>query len=305
MTTIVALVAAATVHGAICALVAAGKNRSALAWLGLGLALPVVALVCLLVLGPRRDPGWTSGVRPYAPLAELAPVADDIWCVDGPVIHMALGPVHLPLPTRMVVVRLSTGGLWIWSPIAPSPELFAAIDALGPVEHLVSPNKVHYAGIPAWKQRYPQATAWASPGVRARARSQRIDVPFDADLDDAAPAAWSADIDQLVFRGSRYLEELVFFHRPSATVLFTDLVIALEPERLRRPLRWLYALLGMTAPGHTPRELPPTFWGRKDRARASLERVVDWQPRRVLFAHGRPYLDDPLPKLERAFAWIR
>jgi len=250
-------------------------------------------------------PEWCDGIRPYAPLSTLKPLAEGIWWVDGPVIRMSVGPISLPFPTRMVVVRLRSGGLWIWSPTAPTPELLAEIDALGRVEHLVSPNKLHYASIPAWKARYPQATAWASPRVRERARSQRIDVAFDADLDDAAPAAWKGEIEQLVFRGSRFLEEVVFFHRDSSTLILADLVMALERERLRPPLRWLLGLVGVLWPGHTPRELRPTFWGRRPQARACYRRMLAWQPRRVVIAHGRCYLDDATARLERAFGWLR
>ncbi len=99
---------------------------------------------------------WSDGILPYAPLSTLKPLSDGVWWVDGPVGRMRLGPVSLPFPTRMAVIRLRAGGLWIWSPTAPSPGLFAELDALGPVEHLVSPNRFHYASIGAWKRRYPR-----------------------------------------------------------------------------------------------------------------------------------------------------
>jgi hypothetical protein len=242
---------------------------------------------------------------PYEPLSTLKPMAEGIWWVDGPIIRMSVGPFSMPLPTRMVIVRLRSGGLWLWSPTAPTPELFAEIDALGPVEHLVSPNKFHYAGIPAWKERYPQATAWASPRVRERARSKKIEIGFDSDLGDDAPPSWAGDLDQLVFRGSRFVEEVVFFHRESSTLILADLVMALEHERVRAPLRWLLALIGVMSPGATPRELRPTFWGRRPQARACYRRMLEWQPRRVILAHGRFYLDDATAELERAFAWLR
>ena len=247
-----------------------------------------------------------SGIRPYTPLSTLKPIAEGIWVVDGPIIEMRFGPVSLPFPTRMVVIRLQAGGLWLWSPTAPTPELFAEIDALGPVEHLVSPNKVHYASIPAWQQRYPQARAWASPGVRDRARSQKIEIDFAGDLEDQAPQEWAGEIEQLVFRGSRFMDELVFFHRASSTLILTDLVIALERERVRsRLLRWIFVAVGATWPGQTPRELRPTFWGRQAQARGCYERMLAFQPRQVLFAHGRCYLEDATERLERAFAWLR
>ena len=145
----------------------------------------------------------------YAPLNTCKPLGPDIWIVDGPVVAMAALGMRMPFPTRMTVVRLADGGLWCHSPTAPDASLFAAIDAIGPVRHLLSPNLLHYAHIAAWKQRYPQATAWASAGVRQRAASQRIEVHFDADLEDAPPPDWADSIDQMLFRGSRVMQEFV------------------------------------------------------------------------------------------------
>jgi hypothetical protein len=76
-----------------------------------------------------------------------------------------------PFPTRMVVVRLANGDLFLWSPTEPDEGLRKEIDALGAVRHLVSPNKLHYVHVCAWKRAYPEATAWASPGVKERAAS--------------------------------------------------------------------------------------------------------------------------------------
>nr|WP_298643904.1 hypothetical protein [uncultured Cardiobacterium sp.] len=76
----------------------------------------------------------------------------------------------------------------------PDPALLAEIDALGPVRHLISPNRIHYAHIPAWQQHYPQAKAWASAGVRERAASQHITVTFAANLGENAPPDWTDDI---------------------------------------------------------------------------------------------------------------
>ena len=105
----------------------------------------------------------------------------------------------LPFQTRMTVIKLNDGKLWIHSPIAPNEELFTELDALGKVAYLISPNKIHYAYIADWKQRYPQALAWSSPGVEERAKSQKVKVVFDAALTDNAPDLWSDEIDQLHF----------------------------------------------------------------------------------------------------------
>ena len=242
----------------------------------------------------------------YEPVNTLKPVAAGLWIVDGPIVRMAapLG-TSAPFPTRMTLVRLPDGGLWCHSPIAPDATLFDAVDALGPVRHLVSPNKLHYAHVAAWKQRYPQAIAWASPGVRERAASQHIEVRFDADLADAPPPAWAGTLDQLRFKGSRAIEEVVFLHRPSATLILADLIENFDAERLTVPMRWIARLGGVLAPaGRMPLDMRLTFLGHKAEARACIERMLGWHPQRIILAHGRCFMDQGEAELRRAFAWL-
>jgi hypothetical protein len=241
----------------------------------------------------------------YEPVNVLKTIAPGIWIADGPIVHMAapLG-MSAPFPTRMTIVRLADGGLWCHSPIAPNDSLFTAIEAIGPVRHLVSPNKLHYAHIAAWKVRYPDALAWASPGVRERAASQRIAVSFDRDLDDGPAPAWSADLDQLLFRGSRAFGEVVFLHRASATLILADLIENFEAPKLTRGMRAIARLGGVLDPdGRTPLDMRFTFTDRKA-ARECLQRVLAWHPQQVILAHGRWYAQDGEAELRRAFRWL-
>ncbi len=240
----------------------------------------------------------------YEPINKLKPVAPDIWIVDGPVARMATPFGGMPFSTRMTVVRLQDGALWCHSPIAPDENLFAAIEALAPVRHLVSPNLLHYASIAAWKRRYPEAIAWASPGVRKRAASQKIDVAFDADLSDTPPDAWAADLDQLRFRGSRVIEEFVFLHRSSRTVILTDLIENFERAKLGRGMRWVARLGGVLDPdGKAPLDMRASFLGHRRGARECFEKIVAWHPRKAIIAHGRWYADNAEAELRRAFRW--
>ena len=50
----------------------------------------------------------------------------------------------LPYTTRMVVIRLADGSLWLHSPIQFTSDLAKQIDALGEVRYLVAPNKLHH-----------------------------------------------------------------------------------------------------------------------------------------------------------------
>ncbi|MDJ0929239.1 MAG: DUF4336 domain-containing protein, partial [Gammaproteobacteria bacterium] len=146
----------------------------------------------------------------------LEPFGPSIYFADGPTVSF----YGFPYPTRMVVVRLSDGPAWIWSPIALTDELASAVEAIGPVRFIVSPNKIHHLFLAQWAERWPEAQLYAPPGLAKR----KPDIPFAAELGDEPDPAWAADIDQVVFHGSLAMEEVVFFHQPSRTAIVCDLI---------------------------------------------------------------------------------
>jgi hypothetical protein len=79
----------------------------------------------------------------------------------------------------------------------------------------VSPNKLHHLFLPEWKDRWPHARLYAAPGLGRKKKR----LHFDAELGDEPESLWMTDIDQVVFRGSFAMEEVVFFHRASRTAI--------------------------------------------------------------------------------------
>jgi len=237
----------------------------------------------------------------YEPLATLKPVVAGLWLVDGPQVRF----YGMPFPTRMVVIRLNNGDLVLHSPIAFSQALADELTALGRVRHLVSPNWIHYAGIPGWQVAFPDAVTWAAPNVRARAAKHGVEVRFDRDLGDAPEAEWRGEIDQMIVCGSAVHQEVVFFHIASSTLILTDLIENFEPRNLRwwvRPLAWLG---GVLAPdGSMPRDMRLTFRANRAALRAAVERMLAWAPERVIIAHGRWFESDGAGELRRAFGWL-
>jgi hypothetical protein len=241
----------------------------------------------------------------YEPINTLKPVDENIWIVDGPIVRMAMYGTSIPFPTRMTIVRLNNGDLWCHSPIELTEELKAKIDELGLVRHLISPNKIHYAHIEAWNNAYPEAITWASPGVRDRAKQQNIEVNFPADLEDKPPLDWANEIDQLIFRGSRFMDEVVFFHRQSATLILADLIENFEEKKVSQWWVWLVKLAGIVDPdGQTPLDLRMTFWGRKEQASNSFQQMLQWEPEKVILCHGRWYKNNGTAEIRRAFRWL-
>ena len=243
----------------------------------------------------------------YEPLYTLKEVDQNIWIVDGDLIQMDMKIFKLPFQTRMTVIKLNDCKLWIHSPIAPNEQLFTELDALGKVAYLISPNKIHYAYIADWKKRYPHAQTWSSPGVEERAKSQNVKVVFDAPLTDKAPDLWSDEIDQLIFKGSSVIEEVVFFHKSTKTLIVTDLIENFESEKISSPIRRRFCRLArVTAPdGQTPIDYRMTFLGRQREARMSFFRMLNWKPDKIILAHGLCFFENGIDELKRAFRWIR
>ena len=177
-------------------------------------------------------------MRMSALLREFGP---RLWMSEGPVVPVFFGFSH---PTRMAVIKLSDGGLFVWPPIALSGALRGEIDALGPVRHLVSPNFFHHLFLGEWKSTYPEARLYASPGLRKR----RKDLAFDDDLGNAPGAGWAVEVDQVLVCGSFAMTEVVFFHRASRTAIFADLIQNLPPDWFKGWRRVVARLDGIISP---------------------------------------------------------
>lgn len=226
-------------------------------------------------------------------LREFAP---SLWLVDGPTVSF----YGFPYPTRMVIVRLASGDVWVWSPIAPTATLEREVESLGPVRHIVSPNLLHHLYLAEWSARWPSAHLYAPPGLARRRR----DLTFHAELGDTAAPAWADDIDQVIFRGSFVMEEVVFLHRPSRTAIVGDLVQRFDPASTTGFKGFLMRLDGLVGEqGSAPREWRLTFLRRRA-TRAARDRVLGWAPRQLIVAHGNCAERDATDILRRALAWI-
>lgn len=239
---------------------------------------------------------------PYEPLNVPKPVADNVWIVDGPEIRFGLGLMKVPFPTRMTVVRLPDGGLWLHSPVAPDPELRARLSTLGPIRIILAPNTLHYWWLSDWAELFPDAAVFA-PLTLSRTAKRKL--PRHDTLDDKPPSLWAGTIDQLVVSGG-ILTEIVFFHRPSRTLLLTDLIENFELSRVRS--RWLGLLLrigGVLDPdGKSPIDMRLSFFRHRAGLRNAVRTMLAWQPERVILAHGRWYDRDGGQELRRAFRWV-
>ena len=179
----------------------------------------------------------------------------------------------------MTVIRLGDGRLILHSPAPMTAALRAELDALGPVGFIVVPE-AHGAFADDAARAYPAARLLAAPDPPRKRRK----IAFHGSLADAPPAAWAGQVESLQVRGFR-LHEVVLLHRPSRTLVLTDLCFNVQRSR-HRAARVFFRANGMWrrfGPSRLIRALAVS-----DRAtfRASLEQVLQWDFDRIVPGHG-------------------
>jgi hypothetical protein len=237
-------------------------------------------------------------MRAYEPINVLKAVAENIWIVDGRIIHVKMLGFAIPFPTRMTIVRLGRGHLFIHSPTALTPELRAEIEALGTPCYLIGPSWLHYWWLPDWKRSFPNARVFVAEGVRERAKKY---IDFDTEpLDADRGYPWDDAIYTLLAKG-RFRTEVIFFHKESSTLILTDFIENFEARMIDSPfVRFLIRVGGVQDPrGGMPRDMRLTY-SRKT-LRTIVEMMVAWKPERIIITHGRWYEKNGASELRRAF----
>ncbi|MGJ4942050.1 SDR family oxidoreductase [Bradyrhizobium sp. HKCCYLS1011] len=232
---------------------------------------------------------------------QVKPVAEGVWIVDAGRIHAA----GLPLPVRMTVIRLKSGDLLLHSPTQYSDDLRRELERLGPIKYLVAPNIAHWMFLPEWQAALPIAKLFAAPGLAERAQVRRSGLRIDHELGERSPDEWAEDI-ELVLVSTLLFSEVELFHKPSRTLVLTDLVQNLAPEGLSPLSRAAASLLGITAPnGKAPAYLRLLLRLGGRPVETAVSRLIELAPERVIFAHGRWFESGGTEQLRRSLAWLR
>ena len=166
----------------------------------------------------------------------------------------------VPIPVRMTVIRLGTGELVLHSPAPLGPELRVELDALGPVRFIVVPA-AHGKFAADAARAYPSAELLEDPGAR-----------------------WEGELDSQRVRGFR-LAEVALFHRPSRSLVITDLCFNIQrsPHRVARAFFRANGMWQRFGPSRIIRALAVSS---RAELRASLEQLLAWDFDRILPGHG-------------------
>ena len=174
-------------------------------------------------------------------LKEIVP--DTIWTFD-----QKFGILNVQVPLRMTVVKLKSGGLFVYNPVAATPECVDLLKELiqkhGPLKHIivgsVALEHKAYAGVLA--QKFPQADVWLAPGQYSfpvNLPNPFLGYPIGRtktipERPDDAPKEWTETFDFLTLGPFKSRDgcfsETVFRHKESKTLIVTDTVLEVTEE---------------------------------------------------------------------------
>lgn len=169
-------------------------------------------------------------------------VKDSIWTFD-----QIQGILYVVVPIRMTVIRLESGGLLVYAPVAPTPECIALVRELvakyGEVKYIILPTISgieHKVFVGPFARQFPAAQVFAAPNhwsFPLNLPLTWLGLPWGRTHilpPDSTQVPFYEEFDYSILGplelGLGRFEEVVFFHRRSRTLLATDLVVSIPEE---------------------------------------------------------------------------
>lgn len=216
-------------------------------------------------------------------------IAPGVWSVGGEVRL----PGGIRFPLRMTVIRLSDGALWLHSPVPIDDACAEVLEQLGPVRHLVAPSRFHDLYMAAASARWPEATVYGPEAIRDT-------LPIHRALGESAPTGWHGDIEQVFVDGAPSVDEFVFFHRQSRSVIVTDLVFNFRGANLITNL--MLRLIGCHGCMAASRSWGWFFARNQQAVASSVKRILAWPIERVIPCHGEVVTENARAQFSAAVA---
>jgi hypothetical protein len=224
----------------------------------------------------------------------LQQLDQNLWVID-----QSLRLMGFEAGLRCSVIRLGDGGLLLHSPVALSDDLRESIAALGSVRWIAAPNKFHHMFVEENAAAFPDARVYLAPGLREKQKNLHCDEVLESE----APTAWGTDIELYPLASSELVNEIAFLHRPSRTLLLTDLLFNLpEPESaVERLLLRINGCCGKLTTSRLGR-----FVVFRDRAvlRRDVDRILRWDFDRIIVSHGEVVERGGRDAFRESFEWL-
>ncbi len=202
-----------------------------------------------------------------------------------------------PLGRRMTVIEGGDGEVALHSAIELQDADLGIVDGIGRVAVVLVPNSFHCSDASFWAERHPDAKVLV-PRQIEDAMAKKL-TRVDGVIEDGLP--WGGD-DFVAYplAGTR-MGEVLFYHRPSRTLIATDIVFHYWREDFRGMAKFFMKLNG--ALDHFgPTRLAKRFFIKDKPAFAdSMRPVLELDVDNVIMSHGRVVEGDGGKMMREAF----
>ena len=222
-------------------------------------------------------------------------VSGKIWLLEYPVRFGGMD-----LFGRTTIIRLGNGDLIVHDPCEIDASTKAQIDEIGIVKYIIAPGSYHHLFVADFQKKYPNAETFLCPGLERK----RPDIKFEWVLGNKPDHRWKDDIDQVLVQGTKHIWEVAFFHKSSRTLILVDLLENIGDDyghKAGRLLRFWWK--GIFRMWNNPKAAPEyqMGWGNREIVKISLNKILGWDARRVIIAHGENIEDHVRETLARAW----
>ncbi|EXJ94053.1 hypothetical protein A1O1_02446 [Capronia coronata CBS 617.96] len=230
---------------------------------------------------------------------------------------------HVKVGGRGTLVKLQTGNVAVFSPVALTPDVKSKVKSLGTIKYIVAPDIEHHIFLTPWAAEYPEAEIIGVEGLPEKRESNsdtkgtKFHHVFSAQnkLDMRISPEFDEEF-SYEFIHSHVNKELVFLHKPSRTLIEADVLFNLPAtEQYSKTgvdarsgiLTKLFAGIMNTKGDMTWQKR--FLWyaaGRKDRAgfAESAKRLKQWDYDRIIPCHGDVIETGGKRIMDEATAWF-
>ena len=222
-------------------------------------------------------------------------IKDQIWILEYPI---RFGGIDLF--ARTTIIKLNSGELIIHDPCKIDDSIKTQIDSLGVVKFIIAPGTYHHLFVTDFQKKYPNAETFLCPGLEKK----RPDIKFDWIIGSNPDPRWEGMLEQSLIRGTRYISEVAFFHKPSKTLILVDLLENIGDNYSHKAgfllQFWWKVVFRMW---NNPKAAPEyqMGWGKKNIVKTGLNKILSWNAERIILAHGEN-IDNNVNKILRT-AW--
>jgi hypothetical protein len=201
---------------------------------------PISIKAALLDKAKQLDANIAKGERTgsYSPAGWSNRAGTVLTPAAIPGVYTADRPFYwnkIDVGCRMTVIQLGNGDLWVHSPVGVDAAMQEALDKLGKVKFIVSPNYEHLKFAPQWHETFPEAAMWGCPGLAER----RPEIKWAGEIpahklrpsSEGLENCWDfneilplhLDMEVNPFTGKPFFNEVIYYHVASKTMMATDL----------------------------------------------------------------------------------